>query len=311
MTLVSIGDQVAEGNCAFHSRFNRAVNFQRDGRLVSVVNEQIGAGPLNIVIRNLNAGPMVGWVLRSLTRRAEDCAPLHTAPLEITADTVIFEGRRFRFTDSHRYNSRAEVPPSRFSHFRRNLSLFDELLRTASPRTSLAFLLDAKWIEDFRKGVERSFAEHMRRSVRRLFRGHLLEGVRNLRGCGLGLTPSGDDFLAGLLIGLHLRQSMSGENLRAVADAVFHAAKAGNIFSNTFLDLARRGLLFERMKALVAALTRDSAAAVRKAAERLFAIGETSGADLGTGFLMTVRAGNDVLQRWKAGIRSPLPSEVP
>jgi len=117
-----------------------------------------------------------------------------------------------------------------------------------------------------------------------------------LKGCGLGLTPSGDDFIAGLVIGLHLLQQMQNRDYQAVADAVANAARGNNIFSNTFLDLARQGLLFGRMKDLILALAnagpnatvRENRRSLETAAARLLAIGECSGADLGTGFFMTV-----------------------
>jgi hypothetical protein len=81
---------------------------------------------------------------------------------------------------------------------------------------------------------------------------------------------------------LHLR----GETV----DDIFEAARSDNIFSNSFLNLARQGRLFGRMKNLILALMHGSEDVVRECTERLFAVGETSGADLGTGFYMTARA---------------------
>ena len=56
MMLISIGDRVEEGLYRFHSRFNRAVNFTQGDHLVSVVAEEIGDGPRNIVMRDLGTG---------------------------------------------------------------------------------------------------------------------------------------------------------------------------------------------------------------------------------------------------------------
>ena len=264
MTLVSIGDQVEEGIYPFHSRFHRAVNFRQDDRLVTVVNEEIGDGPLNIVMRDLHAGQI-------------------QKPLEISDGKVVFEGREHRFTHRHRYRSTLESGAAGSPCFRHNLSWFGELLQTTSHPKSLAFLLNDKRTQNFRSGFERAFAKHAKRSVSQIFHGDRLNGVQTLSGCGLGLTPSGDDFIAGLLIGLHLR----GEN----TDDVFEAARSDNIFSSTFLDLARRGQIFGRMKDLILALRHDGEDGVRRCAERLFAVGGSSGADLGTGFFMTLRNG--------------------
>jgi hypothetical protein len=273
MTLASIGDQVKEGTYPFHSRFRRTVNFWCDKQLISVVSEEIGDGPLNIVIRDFDGQSTTG----------------EPAPLMITANTVILGSNRFEFTNNDYYRSTVALDnwdPRLFHH---NLSVFAEELRTASSPKSLAFLLDEHRTTNFRPGFERAFTDQIRRGVYQMMNGHLLDVVRTLRGCGLGLTPSGDDFIAGLLIGLNLLQQLRGLDYQKIADDVFRTAKAGNIFSNSFLDLARRGLLFGRMKDLVLALMHESEEMVRKSAARLMAIGGSSGADLGTGFLLTVR----------------------
>lgn len=273
MTLVSIGDQVKEGTYPFHSRFRRAVNFRCGNQLISVVDEEIGEGPLNIVIRDFNG----------------DSTCAEAAPLVIGETTVGLGSLRFHFTATDHYHSAVDLEdwdPHLFDH---NLSVFEEELRTASSPKSLAFLLDDHRTMNFRPGFERAFTDQIRRGVHQMMNGHLLDGVRTLRGCGLGLTPSGDDFIAGLLIGLNLLQQLRGQDYQEIADEVFRTAKAGNIFSNSFLDLARRGLLFGRMKDLVLALMHESEEMVRKSAARLMAIGGSSGADLGTGFLLAVR----------------------
>ncbi len=309
MMLVSIGDQVEAGTYCFHSWFARAVNFERNGRLVSVVDEDIGPGPLSIVLR--------GRKLRTGQAVAH--------PLEIGNHTVVFEGHRFSFERRHRYHSALEweagglkpincrsIPkPSprssarqkgrreNLNRFQQNLPVFEELLKSTAPPGSLAFLLDKRRLVNFRAGFERAFARQAMGGVRCIFHGSLLKGIGSLKGCGVGLTPSGDDFIAGLLIGLNLLQEMHGRDYQPIADAIFNAAQGNNIFSNTFLDLARQGRLFGRMKDLILSLRGGSRNAVEKSAKKLFAIGESSGADLGTGFWMTVQDGVGTAERWK------------
>lgn len=266
MMLISMGDQVKEGLYQFHSRFNRAVNFTRGNHLVSVVAEEIGDGPLNIVMRDLDTGQTQN-------------------PLKISADKVAFEKGEFPFTNRHRYCSALKCETVISPRFDKNLSFFGELLKTLSHPQSLAFLLDDRRIRNFHSGFDRAFAEQAKHSVNQIFHGDPLNGVRSLSGCGIGLTPSGDDFLAGLLIGLNLR----GERFRDLVNQIFAAAQSKNIFSSSFLDLARQGLLFGRMKNLILALLHNGQEAVRDSAAKLFAVGGSSGADLGTGFLMTMR----------------------
>jgi hypothetical protein len=272
MRLIGIGDQIDEGVYPFHSRFHRAVNFTHRDHLISVVDEEVGPGPLNVVVRDLHVEPVCH----------------QTAPLTVGANTVVFENHRLPFTDSDRYRSTVAVDGWNPDLWRRNLSTLGDQLRTMSSPKSLAFLLDVERTRNFRSGFERAFVDQITRGVRQIMNGDLLAGIRSVKGCGLGLTPSGDDFIAGLLIGLNLLQQLRGRDYRKTANAVFRTAKAGNVFSNSFLDLARRGRLFGRMKDLILALIYDGDEVVRESTRKLMAIGGSSGADLGTGFFMTV-----------------------
>jgi hypothetical protein len=310
-SLLSVGDQIESGVFRFHSRFNRAVNFERHGRLVSVVDEQIGPGPLNIVLRggfSLSPSKGVRAGVRgpfSLQGSGAHCAlkvrgtllPSAFPPLKITASSVVFAAHRFPFSPRQRYHSTFDFAPGNLHCFHHNLSIFGGLLTECAPSKSLAFLLDETRLKNFRSGFEQAFADRICRGAHQVFHGRRLEGIRSLKGCGLGLTPSGDDFIAGLLIGLNLLQKLHGQAFQPTADAVFGAAEGDNIFSNTFLDLARRGLLFGRMKDLLLVLMTGNEASVRKVTGKLFAIGASSGADLATGFFLTVHEQSRPVER--------------
>ncbi len=319
--LLSIGDQVRPGSYRPHSVFKRVVNFERRGRLVSVVDESIGPGPVNIVLRDLKlaqaqggagTGPSIlkglhnsaqGWIagewggyptlgkLRRVSNPERVEAPTcNTAPLQISTRAVLFAGRRYPFTARHCYHSAIELraaDPDRFEH---NLSILGDALLQAAPSKSLAFLLDRQRRKHLRAGFERAYAAQIERGVRQVFHGRLLEGIRRLKGCGVGLTPGGDDFIAGLLIGLHLRQKLCDQDLRSVRDRIFRVARGNNIFSNTFLDLARRGLVSGPMRDLILALMAGIGEPVRQAVAHLCALGATSGADMATGLLLTLQA---------------------
>jgi hypothetical protein len=310
-SLLSVGDQIESGVFRFHSRFNRVVNFERHGRLVSVVDEQIGPGPLNIVLRggfSLSPSKGVRAGVRgpfSLQGSGAHCAlkvrgtllPSAFPPLKITASSVVFAAHRFPFSPRQRYHSTFDFAPGNLHCFHHNLSIFGGLLTECAPSKSLAFLLDETRLKNFRSGFEQAFADRICRGAHQVFHGRRLEGIRSLKGCGLGLTPSGDDFIAGLLIGLNLLQKLHGQAFQPTADAVFGAAEGDNIFSNTFLDLARRGLLFGRMKDLLLVLMTGNEASVRKVTGKLFAIGASSGADLATGFFLTVHEQSRPVER--------------
>ena len=100
--------------------------------------------------------------------------------------------------------------------------------------------------------------------------GHLdLVHVDALVGRGPGLTPLGDDVLAGWLA----TRAALGHPHSAVADAVRHRAAATTLLSATLLDCAARGEALPQLAQWLAAPTATTERA-------LLAVGATSGAGL-------------------------------
>ena len=110
--------------------------------------------------------------------------------------------------------------------------------------------------------------------------------VAGLVGRGPGLTPSGDDALAGaLLVGHALGVGAP------LADAVRSRLGATTAVSAALLDAAADGFAARPVVTLVDAAVADDADAVHRALPAVLAIGHTSGADTVTG----VRAALDAI----------------
>jgi len=108
--------------------------------------------------------------------------------------------------------------------------------------------------------------------------------ARSLSGLGPGLTPSGDDLLAGFLIGV---VRASGWLDPRLADAVV-AATLGrtNDIAGARVRHAAAGRIEERMDDVVTALLGESAAALEDAVGRAVRWGHTSGIDTLVGLLL-------------------------
>jgi hypothetical protein len=80
--MISYGNQLCSGKYKLHSKFNSAVNFISGDTFVFVVNESVGPGPLNIVIK--------GIVLMSVNSLAIEaaCNYLKDTKLDIDADKL-------------------------------------------------------------------------------------------------------------------------------------------------------------------------------------------------------------------------------
>jgi hypothetical protein len=112
--------------------------------------------------------------------------------------------------------------------------------------------------------------------------------VAALVGAGLGLTPSGDDALCGVLLGLRL----AGRNAlrRTLWAAVAPRLGSTTSLSAALLAEAAAGYAVPEMSRLLDALAAGDHDAVRTAAVGVRAIGHTSGADLLGGLAGTLDA---------------------
>ena len=98
-----------------------------------------------------------------------------------------------------------------------------------------------------------------------------------LIGLGIGLTPSGDDFLVGLLAGLEASDHPMRDALAAVIAR--EAPGRTTTFGVALLEHACRGEFSQRLHDVLVAVAARDAAGLRRAIARATAYGATSGAD--------------------------------
>ncbi len=284
--------------------FRRACNLvSDDGEIIALVHRQAGNGPLNVVLAGDDI-PFHLWdVHLPVARRGAD--------LLVGNQGVIFLDE-------------AEVweplPWPDFERQKLSTSLADlhrHLLRAVAPRHGLLTLLfcTAEAAENAENNErssskisapsagrkhtlaaafwERAWLEiqGLMEALRQREPGSIALHAGKLAGMGPGLTPSGDDFLAGLMWGLRvwpcsLEESRPG--LEGTIELIYEAArKRTTLLSAAFLRLAKEGLPDETWQDLLAVLAggAERQAELQKVAERALKRGATSGADALAGFL--------------------------
>jgi len=250
--LLNVGDRVQIGSYRVFSRFRGATAFVRDegSDLAVVVEESKGAGPCQIVVR--------GCDLNAIGR------------LEVCPDRVILDGATMEIR--RRYHSRLRIDGSRPAGIHRNLHALGAALIESAPARSMIFLPGSG------SAFEAALARRFRHGIGLLLAGRLESGARAIAGLGFGLTPSGDDFLAGLLLGMYGAGAPSLERRR-----VYQAARSSNAFSDSLLRCAADGCCIEPAQSLIHAVFAGTEAQVARHATRLSAVGASSGADLAAG----------------------------
>ncbi|MEW6661087.1 MAG: DUF2877 domain-containing protein [Bacillota bacterium] len=179
------------------------------------------------------------------------------------------------------------------SRLEKNLLLLEELLKD---RSGFGPLLS--WLSGYLQGENRvglrPFTQSgeaalphilaLCRAWRRQDRDSLVPSVKGLVGLGPGLTPAGDDFLAGWTAAVQVVNRPDSGWMELFSQALLsHARKATNLISYSMLRYAVLGQGPPGAVTLAAALAGGSGEDVLVAAQEVLAHGSTSGADQITG----------------------------
>jgi hypothetical protein len=271
-----IGDHIAAGDYVLHSCFSRAVNFVRQPEkgipsplMLSFVIEDIGPGPTNIVVRHL------GTFQRSSLRILDD---------HFRVDDRTYTFDKIAVYDSTLYSQ--SIPWERLTY---RVKRFEDILLQAAPLKSLAVLLEPERKQQFAPGFEQAYIARVQAGIDKILIGDIEQGIGMIRGLGFGLTPSGDDFIVGFLLGLIMIERIDGCDLKALRQRIYDIAAGQNLISNTFLYCAKEGWLFDRWKRVLTSLLSDEDVALDESVRRLVSVGETSGADTAVGFVFCIK----------------------
>jgi len=272
MDLLSYGDSIPEGEYRLHSAFANAINFRKGKIIVSLVLPPAGAGPHNLVVKQLPAG---------------------AKKLRASRFYFYVDENRMRKEPEVRYSSVVPAAPAATGTVRANVAALASILALKAPPKSLAFIFDASREKDFSPGFEEHLLARFKQALSCFRSGDYEPGTKIMRGLGLGLTPSGDDFISGLLAGLRYAMLNLRSDSGARIEQVFLHAEGGNLLSNSFLRAAYEGKVNAKVRRLMQALGGGSRAELAAAAGAALKSGHTSGADFCAGLVFSLQ---DVLQ---------------
>jgi len=275
-----------------------------NAEIYAVVLEPLGNGPLNVLVRTAAAEPFAGLSVGASA--ASSGAQL------LLGDSLEVGLERATLWDPKVYLALGADPGG----LDRVLA---ELYRAAAargPEQSLARLLPHLHEEGLPAPLEA--VSHFPRchaligglveSLAHRNRNSLKVVTSSLAGLGPGLTPSGDDFIAGVLLALALvREQRPDAELGEIAALLVEtAAPRTHEISAAYLRAAHAGEAGEPWHPLLAAISIGDPQPLRDAVDRVLEIGETSGADMLAGFiagLSAVHGGSTV--PWQGQLPAP------
>jgi hypothetical protein len=256
--------------------FEHACNLlTTDGDVITLVTPKIGDGPLNVVIEG-GGGPF---------------AALHPgAPVTLGQERFLGANLEIHLKGATVWEPRPDwgaLRARRAAIVAGLPALRAQALRHV-PAGSLLALLGGPPASDGLDMAILSQAQAAAQALRAGWSGDL-EGLRGgaagIAGLGNGLTPAGDDFLSGAMLGAWLAHPAPGPFCRALAKA---AAPRTTLLSAAFLRAAARGECSAAWHTLLTVLRQGQEREIETALRGVLAHGATSGADTLAGFLYPI-----------------------
>ena len=187
-----------------------------------------------------------------------------------------------------------------------NLRVLRDVIYTCPSREGLVPLLEnvelVGSIDLFLKPRNDSFAERARPGIERVMWGifsldgaAVRESAKTIIGLGPGLTPSGDDFLCGLVVSLKTGAavlSMSDDTgfFDEIAGSIYEEARQRTtVFGSSMLREAREGVCPLAVVSLIHCLLTEDMERTAEVSKTLLRMGETSGADIAIGVFYGIR----------------------
>lgn len=270
-----------------HSTFDRAFNVLISGELIGIGRGDVPKGPFNIVTDiGLNDS------MRSLVDKGER--------IRLDEDLLSFRnGLTVCLTKAEIWQPKRGVEkPFEIELVKRNLSLveelaslrnegFGQLVQHIENMISGAPFDDSQLNQIARSGVPDIIA--LVNAVKSGDTDLVGQSAKNLVGLGQGLTPSGDDLLAGFMAGLRWTVNSLNGDVNYVDEInrnIINVAEGTTMLSKQLLTCAAYGEVNEAVEGLLKAILAGHAGSVTTATEKVLAIGESSGVDSIVGILL-------------------------
>lgn len=266
--IIAYGDSIITGQYTKHSEFTHVINYESNGLLISLIDSTVPQMPNSLFISDFNID-----------------LPAH---INFSDNSIFIGNTEFLKESILKYDSSIDLMKLDLETFVKNLNIISENINLFNTK-SYAFLIDNSLSLYFDSAFEKALIKTVKEGYDDILNKNIEAGCKKIKGTGYGLTPSGDDFIAGLLFGLHFNEKYYGKNLLFLKNKIFETAKSKNLYSSNFLHFAKEGLYFEYLKNLIINLSLHDESKIIESLKKVLSYGESSGSDLITGFYLCIK----------------------
>ena len=268
LNITAFGDCLLPGTYQFHSGFEHIDNFvNTDGDFVSIASDISYLAPNSLIINNFESGKY--------------------SQIEVNDTVLKIDKQNYVLNNELRHSSGFIYPEIGNADLEQRVKDFIKFYAPAFPVKSLFFLLYPENTIHFISAFEKAYVQQMTYAYA-LFQSDLYKSINEFKSRGSGLTPSGDDFIAGVLFGIDFLEMKHRADYSNLKTHIYTLNKTNNLFSCNMLRLAYQAKYYKRLQDFLNAFFYLPLKDVNAAFEQLIAVGDTSGADLLTGYLTVI-----------------------
>jgi hypothetical protein len=266
--IVAFGDSLISGTYKFYAGFKEIDNFiNQKAELLSISGNLSFLSPNTLIIKEFQSGLF--------------------NEINIGKHCVKFDATEYLLEHELQQKSSFTYPIISQNEIENITKLFIDEYCDSFPKKSLSFLLKTENEKHFTSAFEKAFVSQMKQAFL-LFKSDFYTSIRAFKSRGSGLTPSGDDFIAGILFGIHFWEQQDNTDYDVVKKRILEISKSENVFSDNMLRLASQSKYFMRLQDFLNTFFYVLLGDIKPVLEQLFAVGDTSGADILSGFLTTL-----------------------
>ncbi len=261
--VTSIGTKVRSGEYRqLYSAHHKVRNFLAGEMLLSVCSRDICAGVYRIVLDR------------------DDVEGIES--VEVAEGKLYVNGKAYCFGAGEVYHAPVLDEIRDYPLLIHNLNGAEAMMMEQYTKGSIPSLLIEGALPNT---VDGALLRYYREGLRLLFAGDYPAAVRCFRHRGIGLSPAGDDFLVGLVLGMMWVQQTQKKELSKIVDTIIHESDVNNPLIRTFMMQAKELDLDADWARFLSSLAQHGGSYLAEMQE-IMKHGASSGADQLSGFFV-------------------------
>ncbi|MBN2694378.1 DUF2877 domain-containing protein [bacterium] len=283
MDIYEIGDRLPLGIFSLHSKFNKYCNFVNEyGELITLTTEKSGPNTITVSERVLKSSTFIKVTSEILEinfdKYKKRSIPIYCSKIE--------SQNNLKKTDLIEDNWSSTILELKKIYNYLKIRVGDKTLLSAIELGKNS--VDKILIQERKYRFSELMFKEIESGVELFLDKNFEQAISKIKGHGFGLTPSGDDWLAGALTGISFYEEYFNKNLKNIKESIFNLSIGKNLISNSFIYYAKESSFFYDVKQFLTSILKSNFDSLYQLGINVLEHGATSGGDFLSGFFSVI-----------------------